>query len=75
MTKKEFYEKALLQISGNSAFGNGRGSYVDYGSWAEKIHEAANALLFIAQKHITFDKPSKPPQSVKRKESENGGYI
>lgn len=66
MTRKEFYLKALLQIASNSAFGNGHGSYIDYASWAKRIHEAACSLLLIAQKHCTFDKPNKPPQSMER---------
>ena len=63
MTTTEFYQRALLRIASNSAFGSGRGSYLDYVSWAERIHDAAEALLHIAKKHSGFDddKPNKPP--------------
>ena len=60
MTRNEFYQKALLQIASNSAFGNGHGNYVDYCSWAKRIHEAAATLTDIAQKHSSFDK-NRPP--------------
>ena len=60
MTRNEFYQKALLQIASNSAFGNGHGSFVDYCSWAKRIHEAAATLTDIAQKNSSFDK-HKPP--------------
>lgn len=63
MTEKEFYQRALLRIASNSAFGNGHGSYVDYHSWAKRIHEAAEALLYVAERHRHFDddEPEQPP--------------
>ena len=63
MTENEFYQRALLLIASNSAFGNGRGSYVDYTSWAKRIHEAAEALLYVAERHSHFDddEPEQPP--------------
>ena len=60
MTRNEFYQKALLQIASNSAFGSGRGCCVDYISWTKRIHEAAATLTDIAQKNSSFDK-HKPP--------------
>ena len=60
MTRNEFYQKALLQIASNSAFGNGHGSFVNYCTWAAQIHEAAATLTEIAQKNSSFDK-YKPP--------------
>lgn len=63
MKKKEFYQQALLRIASNNAFGSGRGGFVDYVSWAERIHEAAETLLYVAQKNSKFDddEPDKPP--------------
>ena len=61
MTKNQFYQKALLQIASNSAFGNGRHSYVDYGYWSKKIHEAAEALTYIASRNSNFDDEHKEP--------------
>ena len=65
MTENEFYQRALLMIASNSAFGNGRHSYIDYGYWSKKIHEAAESLTNIALRHSKFDeeneKPDKPP--------------
>lgn len=65
MTENEFYQRALLMISSNSAFGNGRHSYIDYGYWSKRIHEAAEALTYIALRYSKFDeeneKPDKPP--------------
>ena len=63
MTVNEFYQKALLQIASNSAFGNGHGSYVDYVSWAKKIHEAAEALSCVAERHSHFgdNETEQPP--------------
>ena len=46
MTRAEFFAKTLLQIAGNSAFGNdNQGSYYSITGWAKKIMEASLALL------------------------------
>lgn len=55
MTRNDFYQKALLQIASNCKFGNGHSSYYDYDSWAKRIHDAAEALLYIAEENSSFD--------------------
>ncbi len=62
MTENEFYFRALASIAGNSAFGSGRGGYVDYYSWAKRINEAALALIRVAENNgWEFDEEEKPP--------------
>ena len=61
MTENEFYQKALLSIASNHAFGNGEFSYIDYGRWAKRIHDAADALTDIALKNSHFDEDDYEP--------------
>lgn len=64
MTKKEFHGLALLQIAGNSAFGNHRrSSYQSFYEWAKDIMEAATELTAVAIKQgiVEANEPDKPP--------------
>jgi hypothetical protein len=61
MTKKDCFYRAILSVCRNSAFGNGHGSYVDYGKWAKRIVEAAETLTDTTEEFIGFEEPDQPP--------------
>lgn len=62
MTENEFYQKALLMIASNSAFGNGHSNYrINRNEWAREIRDAAEALTDIALKNSHFDNDYEPP--------------
>ena len=62
MTENEFYQKALLLIASNSAFGNGHCNYrINRNEWAREIHDAAEALTGIALKNSHFDNDDNEP--------------
>lgn len=66
MTLDDFWANAILQIAGNPAFGNDeqrdeQGTYSDPHEWAERVVEAADALIDLTHDKFDFDRSEQPP--------------
>ena len=66
MKLKDFWEKAVLQIAGNPAFGSDeqsdeQGTYISPYTWADRVCKAADALTDLTGERFDDDEPDKPP--------------